>query len=106
MSKRHMKRYVVESTSSGVEVLIAHSDAPGDTSSLEKLPGGFEWGYEGAGPRRLAQAILADLIADRFAEAFMKDVVAKASPIDEHRAVVVFHENAIVDWLRDQLNQE
>lgn len=105
MPKRPMKRYVVESTSSGVEVLVAHSDIPGDTTLLENLSGGFEWGYEGAGPRQLAYAILADLIAGSFTEAFMKEVVSKTSPIDEHKQVVVFYEKNILAWLKNKLNK-
>src|SRR2546426_8954411 len=94
--------------SSGVEVLVHHSDAPGDTTPLNNpagwTSGDFEWGYEGAGPRRLAHAILADLIAERFGEVFMKEVVATTSPIEEHRKVVVFHEDKILDWLRNKLD--
>jgi hypothetical protein len=41
----------------------------------------FEWGYEGAGPRRLAQAILNDFLGVnvdlRVASAFLRDVVAR-----------------------------
>jgi hypothetical protein len=102
-----MKRYVAECTPSGVEVLVQHSDAPGDESPLNQppgwTPGGFEWGYQGAGPRRLAYAILTDLIADRFGDAFMEEVVSKVSPIEEHQKVVVFHEEKILDWLRGKL---
>jgi hypothetical protein len=40
----------------------------------------FEWGYEGAGPRRLAQAILNDFtgcdVGLRTANVFLRDVVA------------------------------
>jgi hypothetical protein len=40
----------------------------------------FEWGYEGAGPRRLAQAILNDFTGRNVglttANAFLRDVVA------------------------------
>ncbi len=42
---------------------------------------GFEWTYEGAGPRQLALALLADHLGDprealRLSERFMHDVVA------------------------------
>jgi hypothetical protein len=104
-----MKRYVAESTSAGVEVLVHHSEAPDDATPLNDppgwAPGQFEWGYEGQGPRRLAYAILADLIADRFGDAFMKEVVSKTSPIEDHRKVVVFQEEHILNWLRSKLSQ-
>ncbi len=103
MSRAPMKRYVAESTSSGVEMLVQHSDHPDDASSLEYLPGGYEWGYEGAGPTRLAYALLSNSVSERFSEQFMKDVVSKTSPIEEHRQVVVFYEKDILRWLRSQL---
>ena len=44
------------------------------------LDADFEWGYEGAGPRRLAQAILNDFTGRKVelptANAFLRDVVA------------------------------
>jgi hypothetical protein len=44
------------------------------------LDADFEWGYEGAGPRRLAQAILNDFTGRTVglvtANAFLRDVVA------------------------------
>ena len=98
-----MKRYVAESTSSGVEVLVQNSEMPGDTTSLRSLRAGFEWGYEGEGPRCLAHAILSDVVADRFCESFMKEVVSKTSPIEKHDTVVVFHEKDVLDWLRAKL---
>lgn len=102
MARPPLKRYVAESTASGVEVLVQHSDHPDDTSSLEQLPGGYEWGYEGAGPTRLAYAILSHVVAEQFSEQFMKDVVSKTSPIEEHRQVVVFDEKDILGWLKSQ----
>jgi hypothetical protein len=44
-------------------------------------PAGFEWTYEGDGPRQLALALLADHLGDPtralvLTEAFMRDVVA------------------------------
>jgi len=103
MSRAPMKRYVAESTGSGVEVLVHHSDHPDDTTPLEALPGGYEWGYEGAGPARLAYALLGNSVSERFSEQFMEDVVSKTSPIEEHRPVVVFHEKDILRWLRSKL---
>ena len=45
------------------------------------LEADFEWGYEGAGPRRLAQAILNDFTGRNVelatANAFLRDVVAR-----------------------------
>jgi hypothetical protein len=45
------------------------------------LDADFEWGYEGAGPRRLAQAILNDFtgrnVEFAIANAFLRDVVAQ-----------------------------
>src|SRR5581483_11341741 len=42
---------------------------------------GFEWGYEGSGPHRLAQAILNDFLGFKpdlhVGEEFMRDVVAR-----------------------------
>jgi hypothetical protein len=58
----------------------------GDRRNLElnddrMIDGGFEWGYEGAGPRRLAQAILNDFLGFEVdlivASAFLRDVVAR-----------------------------
>ena len=44
------------------------------------IDAGFEWGYDGAGPRRLAQAILNDFLGFDVdlivASAFLRDVVA------------------------------
>jgi len=45
-------------------------------------PAGFEWTYEGDGPRQLALAILADHLGDgpralALSERFMRDVVAE-----------------------------
>ncbi len=45
-------------------------------------PAGFEWTYEGDGPRQLALALLADHLGDSgkalaLAEPFMRDVVAE-----------------------------
>ena len=45
-------------------------------------PAGFEWTYEGDGPRQLALALLADYLGDgpkalALTEKFMRDVVAE-----------------------------
>ena len=45
-------------------------------------PAGFEWTYEGDGPRQLARALLADYLGDgqkalALTERFMRDVVAE-----------------------------
>lgn len=107
-----MKRYVAEVTTNGVEVLVHNSELDGDSLPLSQPPGwppveggGFEWGYHGAGPRRLAHAILADLISGRFGDAFMEEVVSQTSPIEDKERVVVFHEDHILNWLRRKLAQ-
>ena len=97
------KKYVAESVSDGVEVLVHHSEHPDDTTTLESVGGGFEWGYEGAGPRSLALAMLADCVSSRFSDGLMKEFVASRSPIEEHRNAVVFTEKEILQWLRDRL---
>ena len=103
-----MRRYVAEVTSAGIEIRVQHSDDPNDTTALHNparwTEGGFEWGYDGAGPRKLACAILMDLIARRFGNAFMREVVARTSPIEEHHQSVVFHEEKILCWLRKKLS--
>jgi hypothetical protein len=44
------------------------------------IDGEFEWGYEGAGPRRLAQAVLNDFFGFRvdvlMSNAFLREVIA------------------------------
>jgi hypothetical protein len=105
MSHSSAKQFVAEATDSGVEVLIQHSAHPDDTSPLISSSGGFEWGYEGAGPLSLAHAILANVVADRFCQPFMKDIIATTSPIEKHERVVVFHEADILKWLKGQLNK-
>ena len=57
----------------GQRTLYKHPDA-------RTLPDEFEWGYVGAGPGVLAEAILADLGSNpdvRVTSAFMRDVVAR-----------------------------
>ncbi len=58
----------------GQRTLHKHPDA-------RTLPDEFEWGYVGAGPGVLAEAILADRLGSnpdvRVSRAFMRDVVAR-----------------------------
>lgn len=102
-----MRRYVAKSTPDGVEVSVHHSEQPGDMVPLSNPPlwtkGGFEWGYAGAGPRRLAHAILTDLVAAKFGDAFMEEVVSKTSPIEERGQEVVFHEEDVLAWFKKKL---
>lgn len=71
----------------GPSVVGVHRD--GERSNLvlrnpNVVSGAFEWGYEGAGPRRLAQAILDDFLGFHVdpvvASAFLRDVVAGLGP--------------------------
>jgi hypothetical protein len=106
MSQPIFKKYVAESVSGGVQVLVHNSDHPDDTTTLEPIGGGgFEWGYEGAGPRNLAYALLADCIPNRFCDDLMRELVANRSPIQEHRRAVVFTEEEILLWLRNRLKE-
>jgi hypothetical protein len=61
----------------------------------------FEWGYEGAGPRRLAQAILNDFLdfdVDLIvATAFLRDVVARL-PAEFELAG-----ERVASWVNDRL---
>lgn len=61
----------------------------------------FEWGYEGAGPRRLAHAILDDFLGFGVepiaASAFMEDVVAKLPPEFELTG------EQVASWVSDRL---
>jgi Family of unknown function (DUF6166) len=68
----------------GPSVVGVHRD--GERSNLvlrdaRHIDAEFEWGYEGAGPRRLAQAILNDFLGFEVdlivSSAFMRDVVAE-----------------------------
>lgn len=105
MPRPVFKKYVAESVSTGVEVLVHHSNHPDDTTTLEPIGGSFEWGYEGAGPRNLAYAMLANCVPDRFCDELMKDLVANRSPIEEHRPAVVFTEQEILRWLKQRLEK-
>lgn len=98
-----MIKYVAESTANGVEVLTHYSEHPEDCRPLESVYSGFEWGYEGNGPRQLACALLADLIPRILGDAFMEEVVSQVSPISQHERAVVFREDQIVEWLKRKL---
>jgi hypothetical protein len=67
----------------GPRVVGVHRDGVRSNLVLRNphvVSGEFEWGYEGAGPRRLAQAILDDFLGfpvdPVVASAFLRDVVA------------------------------
>jgi hypothetical protein len=71
---------------------------------------GHSWGYDGAGPRSLAYDILfelfGDLIARRYAEAFMEDVIEKqrgagGRPNDGFRVT----EREVRHWLDDHIDR-
>ncbi len=78
-----MKRYTGDRTIDGVIVLV--DGRPLDQRlDLRRFSGnGFEWTYEGAAPRQLALALLADHLgtdtarATRLSEAFMRHVVSR-----------------------------
>jgi hypothetical protein len=61
----------------------------------------FEWGYAGAGPRRLAQAILDDFLGFDVdlivASAFMRDVVARLGAEFELTG------ERLASWINDRL---
>jgi hypothetical protein len=61
----------------------------------------FEWGYEGAGPRRLAQAILDDFLGFDVepiaASVFMTDIVARLPAEFELTG------DQLVSWVNDRL---
>jgi hypothetical protein len=65
------------------------------------IDAGFEWGYEGAGPRRLAQAILNDFLGFDVdlivTSAFMRDVVARLGAEFELTG------ERIASWVNDRL---
>jgi hypothetical protein len=65
------------------------------------IDAGFEWGYEGAGPRRLAQAILNDFLGFDVdvvvASAFLRDVVARLPGEFELRG------DQVASWVNDRL---
>lgn len=88
----------------GPSVVGVHRD--GERTNLELhdarvVEGGFEWGYEGAGPRRLAQAILNDFLVfevDQIAaNTFLRDVVSKLPGEFELTG------EEIASWINDRL---
>jgi len=112
---RTPRRYVCEVTSEGVQATVNEEELHGVSSrplNPDDSDRGFQWGYEGSGPRNLAYAILRDLIAERFHEAFMKEVIATTPTCSApHPAVtnpgriIVFYEEAILNWLRKKLGE-
>ncbi len=76
-----MKTYEGERGLDGAVVTVDGRPLPPrlDLRSFNRT--GFEWTYEGPGPRQLALALLADHLGDdaralEFSDAFMRDVVA------------------------------
>ena len=77
-----MKTYEGKRTIDGISVTVDGEplDERRDIETFTQY--GFEWSYEGASPRQLALAILADHLGDdrravALSDAFMKAVVAK-----------------------------
>ena len=97
--------YVAESSSEGVKAIAQLNEIDNDFVPLDDAGIGFEWGYEGAGPRNLAHAILAHYAAEAFATDFMMEVISKKSPIELRERAVVFREENILVWLRKKLNE-
>jgi hypothetical protein len=88
----------------GPSVVGVHRD--GQRSNLvlgnpNVVGGEFEWGYEGAGPRRLAQAILEDFLGIHVdpvvANAFLRDVVAGLPPEFELTG------EQVASWIEERL---
>ncbi|MHA1564305.1 MAG: DUF6166 domain-containing protein [Alphaproteobacteria bacterium] len=75
------KKYTGSRTMDGIDVL-ADDRRLDERYDLKKFTsGGFEWTYEGAAPRQLALALLADHLGDdqaalRLCQPFMRAVVA------------------------------
>lgn len=76
-----MKTYTGDRTIDGVDVRV--DDQPlADRTDIHKFSAnGFEWTYEGEGPRQLALSLLAEHLGDdaaalRLSEPFMKAVTA------------------------------
>lgn len=76
-----MKRYEGERTLRGIKVTVDGQPLPPrmDLKVFNKT--GFEWSYDGAGPRQLALALLVDHLGDdakavALSEAFARQVVA------------------------------
>ena len=59
-----MKTYKGVRTSRGCEVTVDGQSLDPRMDVGHSSDGGFEWGYEGAGPRRLALALLVDHSGD------------------------------------------
>ena len=72
-----------------------------DLSDDGVIDAGFEWGYEGAGPRRLAQAVLNDFLGFDVdlivVNAFLRDVVAQLP------AEFELGGERIASWVNDRL---
>jgi hypothetical protein len=76
-----MKVYEGGRTLAGAMVTVNGRPLPPRLDLGRFSPAGFEWTYEGAGPRQLALALLADHLADdaravALHEPFMRAVVA------------------------------
>ncbi|MGE0724866.1 MAG: DUF6166 domain-containing protein [Alphaproteobacteria bacterium] len=76
-----MKVYEGGRSLAGAVVTVDGRPLPPRYDLARHSPAGFEWTYEGAGPRQLALALLADHLGDdakamRLAEPFMRAVVA------------------------------
>lgn len=76
-----MKTYSGSRTIDGIQVLVDGEPLSTHTEIKEFTDKGFEWTYEGASPRQLALALLADHLGDpqqalERSEAFMRHVVA------------------------------
>jgi hypothetical protein len=76
-----MKTYEGERTLRGVKVTVDDAPLPPrwDLKTFNRT--GFEWSYDGPGPRQLALALLADHLGDdaralALSEAFMRQMVA------------------------------
>lgn len=75
------RRYAGERTIDGVMVTVDGQEIDPRFDVKTYTDHGFEWSYEGDGPRQLALAILAEHMGDaqaalEFAEPFMQRVVA------------------------------
>ena len=99
-----MRKYVVECTNSGTEVLVEYSECVGDSQPLRSVYSNFGWGYEGAGPHSLACALLSDLVAGVFGYDFMLEAVSKVSSMEDGEKVVVYKEDQMLSWLKAKLN--
>ena len=75
------KKYTGSRTMDGLEVLVDGQPLDPRYELKKFSSGGFEWTYEGAGPRQLALALLAEHLGDgeaalRLSAPFMRAVVA------------------------------